>query len=110
MTVLHRQDGSIFIHQTNIHKEVIDFYGNIMGKVSSNLKHVNIEVMRSGRQLNMERREYLVGKVTDEEIVKALQRIGDLEAPKIDGYGVKLFKTSWHIIKSDVTAAIQESF
>lgn len=51
-----------------------------------------------------------MGKVTEEEIAKVLQGIGDLKAPGIDGFGAKFFKASWHIIKGDVIEAIMEFF
>lgn len=81
-----------------------------MGKAYNNLKHMDIEAMRSGRQINMEHREFLVSKVNKEEITKALQGIGDLKAPDSDGFGEKFFKDSWHIIKEDVIATILEFF
>lgn len=52
----------------------------------------------------------LQSPVTMNEIKEALTSIGDLKSPGIDGYGAKFFKVSWHIIKDDVVAAIQEFF
>ncbi|KAI5428638.1 hypothetical protein KIW84_033588 [Lathyrus oleraceus] len=70
--VLHRDDGVILNDQKDIEKELMDFYGSLMGKVANNLNHVDVEAMRSGRQINMEQREFPVGIVTKEEISKAL--------------------------------------
>ena len=58
----------------------------------------------------MEQREFLVGKVIEEEIAKSLQGIGNFKGPGIDGFGAKFFKASCHIIKGDVIAAIMEYF
>ncbi|XP_058767638.1 uncharacterized protein LOC131641351 [Vicia villosa] len=110
MKVLHKTDGTIIQSHSDIVKEVMDFCGNIMGKDVTNLKHTNIEAMRSGNQLNMEQREFLVSKVTEQEIAIALKCIGDLKAPGIDGYGERFFKASWHIIKEDVKFSIIEFF
>lgn len=66
--------------------------------------------MRKGKKLSWEQRDFLQSKITMQEIEKALKGIGDLKSPAIDGYGAKFFKSSWHIIKDDVEAAIQEFF
>ncbi|XP_050918605.1 uncharacterized protein LOC127136042 [Lathyrus oleraceus] len=110
MRVLHMIDGVILADQKDIEKEVVDFYGSLMGMAANNLKHVDIEAIKSCRKINMEQRKFLVVKVTKEEIAKALQGIGDLKAPGIDGYGAKFFKASYHIIKGDVIAAFMEFF
>lgn len=52
-----------------------------MGKADTKLKHVDIEAIRSGNQLNMEQREFMMSKLTEQEIAKALKGIGDLKAP-----------------------------
>lgn len=48
----------------------------------------------------------LVSKITVEEIEKALQGIGDLKSPEVDGYGSKFFKYCWHIVKDDVIGSV----
>ena len=56
----------------------------------------------------MEQRQFLVAPVSDQEILKALNGIGDLKSPGIDGYGAKFFKSSWDTIKDDINNAVYD--
>lgn len=87
--------------------EVMMFYKKLIGTKEENLKHVDIEAMRCGKQVNPEEREYLIKLVTKDEIWNALKGIGDHKAPGIDAYGAKIFKTNWSIVKKDVITAAQ---
>jgi hypothetical protein len=40
----------------------------------------------------------------------ALQSIGDLKSPGIDGYGAYFFKKVWQIVKPDVLSAVHDFF
>lgn len=81
-----------------------------MGKEEVNLNHVDIDAMRSGNQLSMKPRDFLVSNITLQEIEKALKGIGDTKSPDIDGFNAKFFKVSWHIMRKDVIAAVMEFF
>lgn len=81
-----------------------------MGTTNSNIHYIDIEAMRSGSQLTMGKRAFLIQPVTDMEITNALMNIVDLKAPGIDGYGAKFFKASWEVIKEDVIAATRDFF
>ncbi|PNX74719.1 ribonuclease H, partial [Trifolium pratense] len=69
-----------------------------------------ITAMREGPQLSNEQREKLVIPITDKEIEDALQSIGDLKSPGIDGYGAYFFKKAWNIVKTDVLRAAHDFF
>ncbi|CAK8560470.1 unnamed protein product [Lathyrus sativus] len=107
LNYLQKYDGSIITTHHEIEKEVLEFYSQLMGKQDNNLKHIDIKAMRIENQLNMEQRENLIRSVSKQEIIKALKCMGDLKAPGIDGYGARLFKSSWPIIKEDVIAAMK---
>ena len=107
---LYMNDGNFVTTQKEIEDEIMRFYGDLMGREEPNLDSVDINIMRKGCQLNFDQRKYLIGRITDEEIDKALKSIGDLKVPGIDGYGAKFFKDAWSIIKSDFTDAIREFF
>lgn len=48
--------------------------------------------------------------MTEQEIFKTLNGIGDLKSLDLDGYGAIFFKASWKIVKDDVIATIMDFF
>lgn len=99
---LCKADGAEITGQDETTEEVLHFYGNLMGSTQKNLQVVDIMVLRKGKQLSKDQRTGLIKEVTENEIVKALDSIGDLKAPGVDGYNSKFFKSSWNIVKEDV--------
>ncbi|XP_058784780.1 uncharacterized protein LOC131659636 [Vicia villosa] len=102
--------GNKMITFDDMEKEILQFYGDLIGHNTSKLVQVDIEVLRRGKQISHESADLLIKPVTDEEIWMALQNIDDHKAPGIDGYNAKKFKASWAIIKSDVISAIKDFF
>lgn len=110
MTMIKKVDGNYAIEQEDIMQEVMCFYKNLMGTKEQHLKHIDIDAIRRGKQFSTAQRNYLISTVIESETFKALEGIGDLKAPGIDGYGAKFFKTSWNTVKGDVVAAVHEYF
>ncbi|CAJ2651355.1 unnamed protein product [Trifolium pratense] len=110
MNVLYTEDGTQLTTQDDIEEEVMSFYSKLMGMADNDLNGVDITVMREGPQLNNEQREKLTGPITDKEITDALQSIGDLKSPSIDGYGAYFFKKAWNIVKPDVLGVVHDFF
>ena len=110
MSILQKGDGTILTEQSDIHNEVMEFYRKLMGSIACNLRHIDIQAMRDGKQITFDQGAFLTATVTEAENAKALQGIGDLKALGIDGYGAKFFKNSWHIVKKDFIAAMNEFF
>ncbi|KAH1256923.1 putative ribonuclease H protein [Glycine max] len=54
MRMVQTSDGTVLSTQAKIEQEVLKFYGNLMGKSNHSLNHIDIGVMRKGRQVNME--------------------------------------------------------
>lgn len=54
MRMVQTSDGTVLSTQAEIEQEVLEFYGNLMGKANHSLNHIDIGVMRKGRQVNME--------------------------------------------------------
>lgn len=54
--------------------------------------------------------EAMCVNMTNEEIKAALKSIDDNKAPGPDGFTVKFFIASWHIVGDDVCSAIKEFF
>lgn len=52
----------------------------------------------------------LEAEVSDEEIKKALQGIGNDKAPGLDGFNALFFKSDWDLINPDLRNAVKKSF
>ncbi|CAJ2661953.1 unnamed protein product [Trifolium pratense] len=110
LKTLYREDGTMITSHEDIEHEVLNLYGNLMGKAEDNLDGIDIVAMREGPQITNEQREFLVAPILEDEIFRALKSIGDLKAPGLDGFGANFFKTAWSIVKKDVIAAVMEFF
>ncbi|XP_058774626.1 uncharacterized protein LOC131648910 [Vicia villosa] len=107
---LEDSNGRRLSNQPDIENEVIHFYENLIGKSTSQLKHVDITVLRNGTQLEDKDRDTLVQPITDQEIWKELGSIGDTKAPGVDGFSEKFFKAAWNVVGGDVKRAIHDFF
>jgi hypothetical protein len=107
---LQKGDGSFVTDQKGMKNEVLTFYNNLMGTKLNELEGIDVEAMRTGRQLNATQRDMLTCSVTEDEITIALKGIGNDKAPGIDGFGAYFYKKAWQIIKLDVIAAVQDFF
>ncbi|XP_058741457.1 uncharacterized protein LOC131613836 [Vicia villosa] len=83
---LEDSNGMEVTGQDSIEREVLKFYGDLIGKASNQLRHINVEVLRSGNQLSHAHQMELIQSVIEKEILAALKSIGDTKAPGIDGY------------------------
>ncbi|XP_014618090.1 uncharacterized protein [Glycine max] len=112
MSILHKGDGTILTEQSDIHNEVMEFYRKLMGSIACNLRHIDIQAMRDGKQITFDQGAFLTATVTEAENAKALQGIGDLKALGIDGYGAKFFKNSWRLgsVIQDIVHTSQADF
>ncbi|MCH85203.1 transposon TX1 putative 149 kDa protein, partial [Trifolium medium] len=110
INVLLKEDGTQITAQEDIEEEVMSFYNKLIGTSDTDLNGIDITVMREGPQLSNEQRQKLIAPITDKEIECAMQSIGDLKSPSIDGYGAYFFKKAWKIVKSDVLAAVHDFF
>jgi hypothetical protein len=110
LRAIYKEDGTLLTNHANIEQEVLQLYGNLMGKVDDNLRGIYIVAMRTGPQISSDHRELLITPITEGEIYTALKSIGDLKAPGLDGYGAHFFKSTWSIIKKDFLAAVWEFF
>ncbi|CAI8611329.1 unnamed protein product [Vicia faba] len=102
--------GNTLVTDDQIEKEVYRFYQALVGVAATNLKKIDIEVMRDGKQLNKDHCQNPAALVTDREIHQTLMKISDLTSSIADGYGASFFKASWYILKADTIEAIQDFF
>lgn len=68
------------------------------------------ECMQFGRVLSVSQHDDLIRVLTEDEIKRALFDIGDLKAPRLDGYCSKFYKHARDTITHDFTVAILEFF
>lgn len=86
---MQRKDDNVAVRQEEFEKEVLRFYGSLVGTDNITIEGVDINHLRQGKQMNMEQRQ-MVGKlIKTEEIEGALKSIGNLKAPGVDGFGAK---------------------
>lgn len=60
--------------------------------------------------LSEEEANYMIQKVTDQEVKTAMFDIEDEKAPGPDGFTTKFYKEAWHIVGRDVSDTVQEFF
>ena len=94
MNMLQKEDGTLLTSQVDIEKEILDFYGNLMGREDDELNSIDVRAMRSGPQLNRVQRDALISPVKEEEIFYSLKGINDMTAPGLDGFNSIFFKCS----------------
>ncbi|XP_058777040.1 uncharacterized protein LOC131651391 [Vicia villosa] len=56
---LQRDSGDIVSGQSDMEKEVMDFYSSLMGDSAKSIKYINIEAMREGKQLEVHHKLFL---------------------------------------------------
>ncbi|XP_058776142.1 uncharacterized protein LOC131650449 [Vicia villosa] len=100
-------DGTEIYDKQGIEEEVLNFYGNLMGKDDRILNQINLQTMREGKCLNSDQRRDLIKQVSEKEIKDALFEMGDNKSPGIDGYSAKFFKSCWSVIKEDLIRTIR---
>ncbi|KAK2357064.1 hypothetical protein QL285_094373 [Trifolium repens] len=110
LRAIYKEDGTLLTNHEDIEQEVLQLYGNLMGKADDNLRGIDIVAMRTGPQIPSDQRELLITPITEGEIYTSLKSIGDLKAPGLDGYDAHFFKSTWSIIKKDFLAAVWEFF
>lgn len=102
--------GRVLTDHDDIEAEILRFYRDLVGTSAFNLQGVNIPYLRKGKQVTRAAGLLLIQNVTEAEIWDALKGIGDTKAPGIDGFNSFFFKSTWHVIKANVIAAVQEFF
>lgn len=68
-------NGKVLHSHEEIEKEIMDFYGQLMGKEDNSVQHIDIKAMRKGPQLNMEQRGSLISNIFEHNILKSLNGI-----------------------------------
>lgn len=74
-SIFQKEAEELITGQSNIVKEVMTFYGNLMGTTSTRINHIDVEAMRRGSLVDMEHRNWIIRKVTMQEIEEALKGI-----------------------------------
>lgn len=91
---LEDPNGNILTEQGQIEKEVLRFYKSLICTKASSTRHVDINAIRNGPQLQEASRNMLIQTIYNEENWEALKNIGDTKAPGLDGLNAKFYKVA----------------
>ncbi|XP_039045800.1 uncharacterized protein LOC120185726 [Hibiscus syriacus] len=92
--------------------EVIQFFTNLIGTEVPAVNNINPNLLKDlfNFSLPTDKADSLVQEVTKEEIKEAFFNQGNEKSPGPDGFSPFFFKKTWHVIESDVVAAISQFF
>lgn len=107
---IQTDSGEIVRDPCLIENEVVRFYTALMGSRAAVLPAVDLVTVRSGPILSHAAQLSLIAPVSEKDIDEAMLSINPVKAPGIDGFNGHFFRTVWHIIKSDVYAAVHYFF
>lgn len=102
INMLQTADGGLVNTRDKIRDELVGFYTKLMGIRAESLPSIDLQTIRTRRQLSYEARTALSQPVTHAKIDHALFSMDDSKAPRLDGFNALFFKKSWEIIKNDV--------
>ncbi|XP_050895440.1 uncharacterized protein LOC127102067 [Lathyrus oleraceus] len=111
--IIHRImdiNGDTMTDFKEMEREVWRYYGDLDGKATRELLHVDIEALRNGPQLHEKYYHDLTQPITKIEVWKTLMSIGDTKASGIDDFNAKIFKATWRIAKYDIMKAVKDFF
>ena len=103
---LVRDDGGIVEDEQEIHNLITNFYKDLFCSCAGNrydelLSQVEPKVTPLMNQI-------LMKEFTDDEIKAALDSMGDLKAPGMDGMPALFFKQYWDTVGADVTREVKK--
>ncbi|XP_050888620.1 uncharacterized protein LOC127093760 [Lathyrus oleraceus] len=104
---LKNKDRILLTSHHELEEEILQFYGDLVGKSNKKMDSINLIAMRHGPHLNASQRKSLIEHVIDQEVKSALKGISDNTAPGINGFGGKFFKATWNTINKDVLNSIR---
>lgn len=110
LEMIYNHDNTAVNSDEGIEEVILQYYESLIGTKGGNLQHIDIGVMRARVQLNFNQRGLLTRPVTERDVTASLKGINDLKSLGLDGFGARFFKSSWHIVKHGVMAAILEFF
>ncbi|XP_073021246.1 uncharacterized protein [Primulina eburnea] len=109
IVALTKSDGCTTTDMAEIANEFIIHYKSLLGsKVTTTNLHS--DSLLDGPKVQSDEWQNLVRVPTRAEVDAALFDIDNDKAPGSDGYGAFFFKSTWHIIGSDVSKAVFELF
>ena len=109
MHFLQRPNGETVSNQTDIIKEVQDFYSNLYKK--KDVKDIDLQtVIKEAFKLNETDRKELEGPITYQEALKSLKAMKNRKSPGADGFTVEFFKFFFGDIGNFLVRSINEGF
>jgi hypothetical protein len=98
---LRKEDGSVVEEREAMKEVVTDYFSNLFTsragtRVDELLDHIGLRV-------SPEMNELLCKEFTADEVIEALESIGDLKAPGLDGMPSIFYKKCWEFVGEQVT-------
>lgn len=99
------------IHKnTEIEKEVTQFYQELLGSTTTTLPSVKLSCIRIGIKFNIQQQIHMCRPVFEKEIQETTLKINNNKTLGVDRYTICFFKKAWHIVKKDIKEGVKEFF
>ena len=104
-----KEDGSLTTSYQQVADEFVRYYENLLG-TNNTCEPIDLSVLSSGPFLSQEQAVQLIRDISDQEIIDALNDIGDDKSPGPDGFSSCFFKKSWPTVGDLFSKAVKELF
>lgn len=102
--------GNRVTQEKEIQGVFLKYYMELLGTVANGGQDIKVDVLRDGKILSEEQSNALIAPIQEMEIKEAFFAVGNDKSPGPDGFSAGFFKSTWHIIKEEVVAAITDFF
>ena len=105
-------NGTVITNQKCILENISDFYKNLYRSRDDVIEDVNLSTLidRNIYKLRDSEAEHLEGKITNDELLKALKQMKNYKLPGTDGFTVEFYKFFWKIIGTFLRRSLNYSF
>ena len=106
MITVIRNGTTIATTKDEISKEVDNYFSNMFGTAPRRGHPINLDSLQwTTRDLS-----HLEAPFTEEEVERVVKKMPLNKAPGPDGFTVRFYSSSWHIIKGNLMRALQDFY
>ncbi|XP_059290158.1 uncharacterized protein LOC132043715 [Lycium ferocissimum] len=106
ITSIYNKNGTKLTDPSQVENEFINFFIKLMGESGATHPCPNSEIIKKGKCLTSEQKNYLIGEVTREEVLTAIKEMPKDKALGVDDFPIEFFTRQWHVLQEDVYEAI----